>query len=378
VSYQLSWSYSKFVLRYTPYDPTLQSNVRFYKACETAQLVNIYGSTEIGADVCYAVLSPPPASAHHPHLQPHPHPPAQHQLHAHRDLATHALNTSDSNIQDTSDTLPIPQGDASTSPLKSLTGSSKPDKYSASMYASWWLGNAPIGHPIDGNDLYIARIKETNNSGESSVEDLLFELVADGEPGELFVGGKQLAMGYHDRPADTAERFVSRKVIIGIDAIFQERITGREGGVEEQQQKQAKEAEKEEEVEEEGENNYHSPVEGAISSVTDPITGPIHRGKLFRTGDIVVRIPKGPQVRAPVHGARCDMTRGRMEEDGDGEGQGEEEGTGRGVSDTGRDEGNEVERSKEAMIENERMMNYWAGAIVWLGRRDLQVPYNAI
>jgi acyl-CoA synthetase (AMP-forming)/AMP-acid ligase II len=357
VSYQLSWSYSKFVL--------------------TAQLVNIYGSTEIGADVCYAVLSPPPASAHHPHFQPHPHPPAQHQLHAHRDLASHALNTSDSNMQDTSDTLPIPQGDASTSPLKSLTGTSKPDKYSASMYASWWLGNAPIGHPIDGNDLYITRIKETNNSGESSVEDLLFELVEDGEPGELFVGGKHLAMGYHNRPADTAERFVSRKVIIGIDAMFQERVTGREGGVEEQQQKQAKEAEKEEEVEEE-ENNYHSPVEGVISSVTDPITGPIQRGKLFRTGDIVVRIPKGPQVRAPVHGARCGMTRGRMEEDGDGEGQGEEEGTGRGASDTGRDEGNEEERSKEAMIENERMMDCWAGAIVWLGRRDLQVPYNAI
>jgi acyl-CoA synthetase (AMP-forming)/AMP-acid ligase II len=330
--------------------------------------VNIYGSTEIGADVCYAVLSPPPASAHQSHF------PAQHQLHAHRDFATHALNTSNSHIEDRSDTLQIPQGDASTSPLKSLTGSSKPNNYSASMRANWLLGNAPIGHPIDGNDLYIARIKEANNNGENSVGELLFELVADGEPGELFVGGKQLAMGYHYRPADTAERFVSRKVIIGIDAIFQERVTGREGGGEEQQQKQAKEAEKEEEMEEEEENDNHSPVVGAISTVTDLITGPIHRGKLFRTGDIVVRIPKGPQVRAPVHSARCDMTRGRKEKDREGEGQGEEEGTGRGVGDTGGDEGSD----KEAMIENERMMDHWAGAIVWLGRRDLQVPYNAI
>lgn len=334
--------------------------------------MNIYGSTEIGADVCYAVLSPPPTSAHHPHLQSQPHP------HAHRDLATHALNTSNSNIEDTSDTLPIPQGDASTSPLKSPRGTSKSDSYSASMRASWLLGNAPIGHPIDGNDLYIARIKETNKSGESSVEDLLFELVADGEPGELFVGGKQLAMGYHNRPADTAERFISRKVIIGIDSILQTRVTGREGGGEKQRQKQSEKKEVKEEEEEEGENDHHSPVVRAISTVTDFIAGPTHKGKLFRTGDIVVRIPKGPQVRTPVHSARCDMIRGRMDEDGNGEGQGEEEGTGREVSDTGRDEGNEEERNEVAIIENERMMDHWAGAIVWLGRKDLQVPYNAI
>jgi hypothetical protein len=48
------------------------------------------------------------------------------------------------------------------------------------------------------------------------------------------------------------------------------------------------------------------------------------------------------------------------------------------VTDTGIDEGSEEERNKEAMTENERMMDKWAGAIVWLGRRDLQVPYNTI
>jgi acyl-CoA synthetase (AMP-forming)/AMP-acid ligase II len=365
---------------------TRQSNVRFHKACETAQLVNIYGSTEIGADVCYAVLSPPPASAHHQNLQPHPHPhpPAQHQLHAHRDFATYALNTHSNNIEDTSDTLSIAQGDASTNPLKSPSDTSKPDKYSASMRASWLLGNAPIGHPIDGNDLYIARIKESNSSGENSVGEVLFELVADGEPGELFVGGKQLAMGYHNRPADTAERFVSRKVITGIDSIPQKTETGRGGRGELQKQAKEKEAKEKRKEEEEEENNYHSPVVGAISSVTHQFAGPRRQGKLFRTGDIVVRIPKGPQVRTPVHSARCDMTRGRTEEDGDGdgegegEGQGEEGGTGREVSDTGIDEGSEEERNKEAMTENERMMDKWAGAIVWLGRRDLQVPYNTI
>lgn len=341
--------------------------------------MNIYGSTEIGADVCYAVLSPPPAGSHNPHLQlqpqhqpylqhqPHPHSPARHQPHAHRDLATHALSTSNGNVEDRSYILSIPQGDASTSHLKSSPGTSKPDNYSASMCASWLLGNAPVGHPIDGNDLYIVRIKETNNSGESSVEELLLELVADGEPGELFVGGKQLAMGYHNRPADTAERFLSRKVIIGIDSVFQTRVAGRDGEVEEQQQK-AKE--KEVGQEEAKEDDHHSPLVGAISSVTDPVSGPIHRGKLFRTGDIVVRIPKGSQVRAPEYSARSDTTR-RMEEDGDG-------GEGRGLSDTGGDGGSEEGRDEEAMIVNKRMIDDWAGAIVWLGRRDLQVPCNAI
>ena len=49
-----------------------------------------------------------------------------------------------------------------------------------------------------------------------------------------------------------------------------------------------------------------------------------------------------------------------------------------GLSDTGGDGGSEEGRDEEAMIVNKRMIDDWAGAIVWLGRRDLQVPCNAI
>ncbi len=54
--------------------------------------------------------------------------------------------------------------------------------------------SVPIGTAVEGTDLRI-------------LDDRL-EAVADGEPGQLFIGGAGLARGYLHRPALTAERFV--------------------------------------------------------------------------------------------------------------------------------------------------------------------------
>ena len=330
--------------------PNCPSFSRFSKACETAQLVNIYGSTEVGADVCYAVLSPPTLDTHHPPTRPF--------SHTYRDLITRALSSSNK-----SDVLSIPQG-IMTSDLKSSKVIAEPDNYSSSLRTDWLLGNAPIGYPIDGNELFIARIKRTNNnyledpdsSVEINAEDLEFELVADGEPGELFVGGSQLAMGYHNRPKETAERFVSRKAIIGIDSISL--TTGK------------REQEQDDKDEGEGEAVYHhSLLEGAINTEKDFADCPRNRGNLFRTGDIVVRIPIGTQARTPPHSTMTDMTSSRMEDDGQEGGERCRRGKGIGCDEVCEEGNDDV---KIGMLE--RRMENWAGAIVWLGRRDLQVP----
>ncbi len=55
-------------------------------------------------------------------------------------------------------------------------------------------GSMPIGWAIGD-----ARIELRDSRGEP---------VPDGEPGELWVGGRCVARGYHNRPAETADRFV--------------------------------------------------------------------------------------------------------------------------------------------------------------------------
>ncbi|WP_329100841.1 amino acid adenylation domain-containing protein [Micromonospora sp. NBC_01699] len=56
------------------------------------------------------------------------------------------------------------------------------------------VGRVPIGRPVDNTDLYVI--------GPDGA------LQPDGLPGELYVGGVQVALGYLDRPELTAERFV--------------------------------------------------------------------------------------------------------------------------------------------------------------------------
>ncbi|HBH53425.1 MAG TPA: non-ribosomal peptide synthetase, partial [Planctomycetaceae bacterium] len=53
----------------------------------------------------------------------------------------------------------------------------------------------PIGHPTPGTRLYLL--------------DARLRPVAEGETGELYIGGDQVAWGYLNRPAQTAERFLA-------------------------------------------------------------------------------------------------------------------------------------------------------------------------
>ncbi len=57
-------------------------------------------------------------------------------------------------------------------------------------------GSMPIGHPIANTEIHILNEK--------------LETVANGESGEIFIGGEGVARGYLNQPALTSERFVNR------------------------------------------------------------------------------------------------------------------------------------------------------------------------
>jgi acyl-CoA synthetase (AMP-forming)/AMP-acid ligase II len=205
--------------------------------------------------------------------------------------------------------IPIPQGEGRKSPAVTAHEGANQNLVS-SKRTPWLIGNAPIGYPIKGNELIIARSCKYRESGDDaalshsvSSDQEYFELVPDGEPGELFVGGKQLAAGYHNRPEETAKRFITRGSFV--------RWTGADA---------------------DADAEAHSNVVGCPSSSTDRM---ISTDRVFRTGDIVVRIPKG--IEGPGSGPAAGYT----------------EGYGGGG---------------------------WAGALVWQGRSDLQVlarvPYE--
>jgi acyl-CoA synthetase (AMP-forming)/AMP-acid ligase II len=254
------------------------SSVRFKVACKDATLLNIYGSTEVGADASYAILcsadTPPSAAS----------------------LVTASLCV---------DSSQLPQGEGPKSQADIVAHESANDGRGSSEWTPWLIGNAPIGYPIKGNELIIARSCKYGESDDDTVHSHsissgqgFFELVPDGEPGELFVGGKQLAAGYHNRPEETEKRFLPLSFLRRVDT------SAGSGG----------------------------DVAVCPSSSMDRVPS---TDRVFRTGDIVVRIPKG--IDGPGSGRVTGYTGGL------------------GGSD-------------------------WAGALVWLGRSDLQVvarmPYD--
>ena len=140
------------------------SPVRFKVACKDATLVNIYGSTEVGADASYAILcsvdTPPSAAS----------------------LATASLCV---------DSSQLPQGEGPKSQADIVAHESANDGRGSSERTPWLIGNAPIGYPIKGNELIIARSCKYGESDDDTVHSHsissgqgFFELVPDGEPGE--------------------------------------------------------------------------------------------------------------------------------------------------------------------------------------------------
>ena len=192
-------------------------------------------------------------------------------------------------------------------------------------------GNAPIGYAITGNELCVVKSNKSNKSEDSQqdgeIDELeLFEIVPDGTPGELLVGGVQLADGYHNREYETAQRFIPYNRIINRD----------------------------------GSSEGISDISGSSSFLEGK--------KLFRTGDIVVRIPismgSGDSLPAiPIN--EC----GPLE--------GSSRGSGESCSSSGLTYGSSsssvVDHCESILDRGDEWCNKWAGSILWLGRSDLQV-----
>ena len=173
-------------------------------------------------------------------------------------------------------------------------------------------GNAPIGYAITGNELYIVKSSKSINSQQDGESDELelFEMVPDGTAGELLVGGTQLAAGYHNRDKETAQRFISHNRIIF--------------------------------------RNIPNEDESGISGSGSSIDGK----KLFRTGDIVVKIPISMGNANPLPDIPF---------------------TDADNNNNNNDNSSVADRCESILNRGEEWCNKWAGSILWLGRSDLQV-----
>jgi non-ribosomal peptide synthetase component F len=79
--------------------------------------------------------------------------------------------------------------------LLNMYGPTETTVWSASQVVGEVNGTVPIGHPIANTEIRIL--------------DEQLRPIADGEPGEIFIGGEGVARGYFNRPELTAERFIA-------------------------------------------------------------------------------------------------------------------------------------------------------------------------
>ena len=311
--------------------------------------MNIYGSTEIGADVCYAVLSEPLDISAVVRTEVVEGSGIINETDIGRSQAdnqfpiywTEKLGTNNTDVSKNikrNVNVNIDVDECSSNIINTSTGTFFSDSMEPiekcenvrdtptdvqtlrsnlelQTLSHRLIGKSPIGYPIDGNEMYIVRVIKKGKSIDSgekvndnpaaklgvgghdeedeitdSKRDSLdeFELLPDGIPGELLVGGSQIALGYHNRPHETNNRFIFRSSIRGLDRC--------------------------------------STSSGFGMKETEDFR------KVFRTGDIVVRIPGISPVETSV-----------------------------------------IARQATNINNSNIDCSKWSGALVWLGRSDLQV-----
>ena len=76
----------------------------------------------------------------------------------------------------------------------------------ATVYATWWAHDARVDGAWDGSPIPIGK---PNFNTRIHLVDAAMQLVPVGVPGELLIGGVQVARGYHNRAALSAEKFIA-------------------------------------------------------------------------------------------------------------------------------------------------------------------------
>ena len=350
--------------------------------------MNIYGSTEIGADVCYAVLSEPVDITEGVRTEEVEgsgtinetdigRSEADNQFPIYWTEESETRNTDisinikmnrleyDSKIIDTTTGIFFSESIEPTEICENVRGAptdvqTQQNGFEQQTLSHRLIGKSPIGYAIDGNELFIVRVieKEKNMDcgekvndnqearlGEGTNEEDVkntdsksntvdeFELVPDGIPGELLVGGSQIALGYHNRPDETNNRFILRSSIRGLDECSTSSGLGMKGRED--------------------------------------------LRKVFRTGDIVVRIPGAPPVVTST--STCNVSSSSTYANSDLE-KIEDKDVCNNDSDkviggdrVGDNIAGATVRQAADIISNTINCSKWPGALVWLGRSDLQV-----
>ena len=337
--------------------------------------MNIYGSTEIGADVCYVVLCQPTFDAEDMLIGKDGQDGTD-KIEESNDIKKVSRGENDEKIKrmespgtkidnsnDRTNIITshhVEEGDYVCD--SSLTAQTFYSDANFQAGTNRFVGKSPIGYAIDGNELFVVRslkivkdmdscetlydIKKTGGkAGEDRKEYIVknecneleeFELLPDGVPGELLVGGSQLAMGYHNRLHETNCRFISRSSIRGVD--------------------------------------------GSVRSTGQRVDADLRR--VFRTGDIVVRVPLVPALSSSSSSSSFSSQRHlpssaiTSAQDSNIPSKGDNEVEDDKVKVKNRGRGSGINENGGATSYNDSSSDFcskWPGSLVWLGRKDLQV-----